>query len=318
MQDDKNSGNFYTNNKNKNIININKTLHDTFRFFINCQNNNELNFIHDLLCLPAIPLIGKYNKNFYDFSNVLSLVTFEFDLKDLESDQFSSDINFPKNLLEFVNNEIQNIENINYNCKFTDEDLKYIKLIKGIQNVNFYWITSFNSIDKGYDSNYNIVSHNFLFKEINFEHRKRIVKNYPICIYLDESMKNNSGVFAYNNEIEENNNKKTAINFNNLRMEFSSTHLSKNSLSFSPNNLKFIIDKNKEIISFYTIIIYNDSIHIFYNWYINSFALNEKLDKIFSDSINILEVIKKVEFLRDIFEIGDCLEFIKKLFNYSK
>jgi hypothetical protein len=301
----------------KTLLKMNKTLHEHFKFFINSHINSESIFIHDLLCLPAVPLIGKYNKNFYDFSHVFSLVTFEFNLRDYESNQYHGNFNIPKNLIEFLNKEVLNIESINFNCKYSDEVYKNLKTFKDIDNVKFYWITSLNSIEQGSDNIFNIVPHNFLFKEINFEHQKRIVKNYPICIFLDQLMKNNCYVEYYYNEAEEKNiNKKTSINFNRLRMEFSSTHLSKNSISFSPNNLKLIINRSNDLISFYVIFIYNNSIHIFYNWFVNSYALYEKLDKIFSNSLNIFEIIQSIEGFNEDHKIQDCLEFIKLLFNH--
>jgi len=279
------------------ILEITKTDHNYFLFFLNnASKSDTTSFMNEFLYLPKIPLLGKYNKNTYEMCDVLSLVTI-----DLKEGNF---LNLPSELTNYLKFSFnQKLEN---NTKSPEKNLsQFIDSQFEFSEIKFYWVCTENTLIKDDSKIYNIVPHTFLFDEFDFSKNRRIFINYPIFLYIADEMKkkninNPSYIKEFNQENNKynynNNNFKTGINLNKLRLEYSSIHLIKDSIGFSPNNLKFYMeDVNSQIFDFYLIIVKDKIFHIFYYWIINEKYQADSIRKILTSSRDLKELLKELE-----------------------
>lgn len=107
----------------------------------------------------------------------------------------------------------------------------------------------------------NLVCHPFIFQEINFEQKKRIIKNIPTTLIIPKEIQNSCGVSEWTKDTKN-------ISFNKIRSEYLSCHLFKGqSLCFSPNNMKFEVNKEQELIHFWSVQLMEDNFHyVNYHW----------------------------------------------------
>ena len=271
---------------NKLITQEKKQENFLFHFFINLENSDK--YIHDFLGTAKVPLIGHYNHNEYTFGDILSLITFSYNI--CQGPSFNeiknnfSDFNPPKSITEYLNiNEQISIDN---NTKESNSKAIFIPKNK----IQFFFIISSipNNSNKKEIKDYNIVPHMvYINDNLNFSKVRRITFNNAICMFDTEENKN--FIKTYNS--------KNDIDLNNLRLEYSSVHLKKGSLCFSPNNMRFVIDKNEKFSQFYLVITLPEKdCHLVYYYIIcNDNDTKDIVVEILKKSSNLKELINNFE-----------------------
>lgn len=102
---------------------------------------------------------------------------------------------------------------------------------------------------------------------MNFESKKRIISNTPVCIVVPNRISKTAGVKELDDQFK-------GVLFNQIRSEYLSCHISGSGLMFSPNNMKFaLLDKDVDLIHFYVVILSEMNFHhVFYVWnFMNGF-----------------------------------------------
>jgi hypothetical protein len=174
-------------NKNKpdleNFLDLVKTDHNYFLFYLNTSDKTgPYSFMNEFLCLPKIPLLGKYNKNTYEMCDVISLIITDV------NDNFLS---LPSEIITFIKLSIN--EKIENNTKAPSHNFIPLVDSKSIEpRIKFYWACIENNLIMNDSQLYNIVPHTFLFDEFDFSKTRRIFMNYPICIFLTDQMKSSN------------------------------------------------------------------------------------------------------------------------------
>ena len=255
-----------------------------FDFFINLVNSDK--FIHDFLGTGKVPLIGHYNHNEYTFGDILSLITFSYEIckgaSHKEINNNYSDFIPPNAITEYLNvNEKISIDN---NTKIPNSNAIFYPKEK----IQFHFIISSipSNSNKKEIKDYNIVPHMvYLNDDLNFSKVKRITFNNAICMFDTEPNKNFIKINTGKNDID----------LNNLRLEYSSVHYKKGSLCFSPNNMRFMIDKNEKFSQFYLIITLPEKdCHLVYYYIIcNDNETKDIVKQLLKNSINLKEIIEK-------------------------
>eukprot|EP01016_Furgasonia_blochmanni_P035846 TRINITY_DN4014_c0_g1_i1.p1 TRINITY_DN4014_c0_g1~~TRINITY_DN4014_c0_g1_i1.p1 ORF type:complete len:253 (+),score=35.69 TRINITY_DN4014_c0_g1_i1:64-822(+) len=195
-------------------------------FLLRCGKEEEYNenqYLHSLLGLLKVPLLGKYSRSEYEFFSVKSIVDISLNINkslkryEIRDKQFSSNFNLPSDILQILIDVPEKIPLNNQKNESDEEDLSHKKSGKGkgskkgkstfikkmlegltfcpSQSVRFFWIIYFNDLPTnvnkvGEKKRYlelNIVNHTWLFPKFSFMEQKRSIRNIPSCILLPSS-----------------------------------------------------------------------------------------------------------------------------------
>lgn len=283
------------------ILKEQKQSHNSFSFFIN-KNKEEDTFIHDFLCQPRIPLIGKYQHSDYSFGSILSLITLTTPLTQSETNK-KKEINIPLEIIDYLN--VNEVLTINNNTKTKNANFFHPKIF-----IKFYFAISCSPTGSQSESDqFNLVPHVFLNKTIDFSKQKRVVYNTPMTLFLPKDISQSSGVIFKNAGNSD-------IDINNLRLEYSSIHLKGQSLALSPNNLKFSLNTKMDINHFYVLITQEESDyhHLFYYILVNNKELKSKIELIVKNAQTLEYMISQLELIMQK-ENSEILVHLKTLFN---
>lgn len=289
---------------NKSIQKEPKKPHNTFSFFIN-KNKEDDNLIHDFLCQPKIPLIGKYQHSEYSFGSILSLITLTTPLQHQQNitKEEKQSINLPIEIYDYLN--VNTILTIDNNTKINNKNYFYPK-----NKVKFYFAIS--SSPTGTQSNsdqFNIVPHMLLNTVLDFSKQKRVTYNIPITLFVPKGISQSSGIIVSNA-------KNNDIDINNLRLEYSSIHLRDQGIAFSPNNLRFCLNTKMDLNHFYLLVTQQESDyhHLFYYILVNNKELENKIESVLKNSNTLEEVITEFQVLmKD--NNSEIVFNLKQLFN---
>lgn len=274
-----------------------KDTQSSFPFFISNKFSSE-KIIHNLLGTPKIPIFGKYSRDGYILDEVKGVLLLE-----LKNELFSNELEFqykgapkkitiPKEVKYIIDtipekiphnkpinqsgNNFNKNKDFNKNYKkqeiFDFHPFKFSPLpkIKFVWSINFPntfadILVSENKQNKSkIDNNFkNIINHTWVFENIDFSSKKKLINNIPCCVIIPKNIEKTCGVEMY---LQEN----KGINFGSLRSEYLSTHLNQGALCLSPNNFRIKIDKTQVISHFWSVYLQPDVEHLLiYQWYIN-------------------------------------------------
>jgi len=325
--------------------------HD-YPFLIEFEHENFKNepkqYVHEILGLPNIPLIGKYSGSGYEFGKVVSLAIVDMYFESTEIKQWvyqeSKDIKHKLNLPEEVTELLLNIppqieenkkedefgdgKDSKKQTKLTDfYEPKSLKIPKQpaffpTEIVKFYWSIQLNNIplyNKKLNEEpmitYNYVMHTLLFPVINFEKTKRIVSRTPVGLVIPKDYQGHCGTYEFVESDHSKSKYYSGLKLNQLRMEYSSTHLNKGGLCFSPNNMRFVIDKQVPIAFFWTIVLdekmLNNQCH--FHWIINDKNLFEVIENVTKIANSLSELFGGLEEILG--KDNDVIKLTKNIFD---
>ena len=198
---------------------------------------------------------------------------------------------------------------------------------KSLNKIKFIWSISFNidpkleqNLEKELYGNYNkhkkkkkfnepenfknLITHAYVFENLNFAFQKKLIHNIPCCISIPEEIEKSSGIEFYDK------NSFKSINFNELRSEYLSVHSKFDSLCFSPNNMRFIVNQKYIISHFYSVFLGEIDQHlIVYHWVINDF--HDIFEDVLKNSKNVGEFLDNSQnFIGE----NDAIKHAKKIF----
>jgi hypothetical protein len=247
---------------------------------------------HSYLGLPLIPLLGRYSRDGYVIDDIRGLIMLSVRNDSIKNEllftygNLTQKLNIPlevKTLITSIpdkiphNKPVEKPENNKNNKNFKSKkpeifDFHPFKFFP-LPQIRFIWsITLQNkSLEAFYPKNNNkkpdnfknILNHTWVFEEIDFSVRKKLINNIPCCVVIPKSIEKSCGVRMYLNDNK-------GINFGSLRSEYLSTHLIKDSLALSPNNMRIILDETQVLSHFWSLYLKTDTEHmIVYQWVFN-------------------------------------------------
>ena len=270
------------------FLNQKKYFSTDFSFFL---SNVPLK-MHSFLGLPLIPLFGKYARDGYTLDEIKGLILLSVKYNNISKDMefFNAKtpfkIKFPIEVLDVLNNIPEKIPhnkpiNSNNNQKnkntykkpeiFDFHPFKFFPLpqIKFVWSINFhnksseFLPKSKPNMKNPPESFKNIINHTWVFEDIDFSFKKKLINNIPCCVIIPKSISNSCGVRMYLTDNK-------GINFGSLRSEYLSTHVIQGSLCLSPNNMRIHIDDTNVLSHFWSVYLQPDNEHmVVYQWIFN-------------------------------------------------
>ena len=295
-----------------------------------------VSIFHSFLGLPLIPLLGRYSRDGYVIDEIKGLV-----LLTLRNEKGQFMFNFEGTMRKFeLPLEVREIlakipEKIPHN-KPVDKP-EYGKGNKGagwkgekkekpvifdfhpfkffpLPQIRFVWSITFQNksmedfnpkSNKKPENFKNILNHSWVFEEIDFSARKKLINNIPCCVIIPKEIESSSGVQMYLKDGK-------GINFGSLRSEYLSTHMIKDSLALSPNNMRISIDDKQILSHFWSVYLKTDTEHmVVYQWVFND--LVDIFGEFLKESGNISEFLMKCEGMLG--EKHEAIQQIRKLFS---
>ncbi len=151
--------------------------------------------------------------------------------------------------------------------------------------------------------------HTVLFPILNFEKTKRITARTPVSLILPKNEDENNGVYEFIDSEKSKSKYFSGLKANAFRVEYSSAHLGKGgTLCFSPNNMKIILDRNKPISFFWTIVLDEtlQANQCNLHWIINDQTVAQLIENALKTSITLHDLIKSLSTI-----LGDSSEALK-------
>lgn len=247
----------------------------------------EQRFLHQVLGIPSVPIIGKYNKAEYRMCEVRGIIECRMQLDEKSQNYMvkggSGTILFPPEVATAIYKFPLPVP---VNSKKPEDTKKYkIKtdVYKITNNLRFLWVFHMNTPEMSANNVYNLVNQAHLFPDI----AKRLTSNYPCGFFVQEKLRPLCGI----NEFTEND---KSVLINSMRVEYSSLHAKGGGLAFSPNNLRFWMQTKQMLCAFWEVLLDVDAQEnvVVLHWVINN--THDLFEKLLQETMTIKELVNEL------------------------